>query len=57
MNIIASILNWINDNKAMRDRELRAFVQSEYKNDWEYAYNTLRETRHLPSPENTFHIK
>lgn len=57
MNIVASILNWINDNKAMRDRELRAFVQSEYKNDWEYAYNTLRETRHLPSPETTFHIK
>ena len=56
-NIVSAIVNWISDNRGERDRELRSFVQSEYKNDWEYAYNTLRETRQLPVGRDHWNVR
>lgn len=56
-NILSAIWNWLGDNKAARDRELKSFVQSEYKKDWEYAYHSLKETRQLPANWDRFSVR
>lgn len=56
-NIVSAIFDWLGDSKAERDRELRSFVQSEYKKDWEYAYHTLKETRQIPNALDNWNVR
>ena len=56
-NIVSAIFDWLGESKSERERELKSFVKSEYKNDWEYAYNTLRETRHLPVGRDHWNVR
>jgi len=39
-NIISSFFG-----ETAREAELKSFAKSEYKNDWEYAYNNLKGGR------------
>ena len=56
-NIVSAIFDWLGESNAERDRELRSFVQSEYKKDWEYAYNSLKETRQLPGAWDHWNVR
>lgn len=56
-NIVSAIFDWLGESNAERDRELRSFVKSEYKNDWEYAYNTLKETRQIPNALDNWNVR
>jgi dTDP-D-glucose 4,6-dehydratase len=57
MNIVTSIFDWLNGSASERDRELKSFVKSEYKHDWEYAFNTLKESRQLPLLEDRWNVR
>jgi len=57
MNIVTSIFDWLNGSASERDRELKSFVKSEYKHDWEYAFNTLKESRQLPHLEDRWNVR
>jgi len=56
-NIVTAIFDWLGENKSQRERELKSFIKSEYKNDWEYAYNSLRETRQLPGAWDPWNVR
>lgn len=56
-NIVTAIFDWLGESKAERDRELKSFVRSEYKNDWEYAYHTLKETRQIPNALDNWNVR
>jgi len=56
-NIVTAIFDWLGENKSQRERELKSFMKSEYKNDWEYAYNSLRETRQLPGAWDHWNVR
>ena len=43
--IISSLFDF---NKGEQDRELMSFCRSEFKNDAEWAYDSLKRTRTMP---------
>jgi len=47
-SIISSIFDFGKDD---RDRELMSFCRSEFKNDAEWAYDSLRRTKRLPEQQ------
>ena len=56
-NIVSAIFDWLGESKAERDRELKSFVKSEYKKDWEYAYHSLKESRQIPNALDNWNVR
>ena len=48
MNFLSAIWHALSDAKNHQHRELKNFAKSEYKHDWEWAYQSMKTKKKLP---------
>lgn len=48
MNILSAIVRFFTNDRQARYSELRQFAKSEWKNDWEWAYQSMKLRKKLP---------
>ena len=48
MNFLSAIWHALCDARNHQHRELRNFAKSEYKHDWEWAYQSMKQKKKLP---------
>lgn len=48
MNFLSAIWHALSDAFNHQHKELRNFAKSEYKHDWEWAYQSMKQKKRLP---------
>jgi len=48
MNFLAAIWNFLTEPKHRNNYELQQFVKSEFKNDWQWAYQNITLQKKIP---------
>lgn len=52
LNLFSGLINVFATNPGRREKEFETWAKTEYKNDWEYAYQTMIQTG--VGPKNTY---